>query len=266
MPSDARAGRPGPVGRLVVAGPTKPIRGVTIRAATQAGGYAGFGAGGSGPRRVRRAGAVRDPGHRRGDDDPASRSTTPSGGTTLRNCAAEPDPGAGGPDDRGRRSRCSPTVPRFQGVVREKGTERPIAGDRGDLGPSSSTAHPVAVTDASGTFRGFVGRRGDHRRARADPRARSRTSCPVEPGGGGSRGPAAPRRRRGRRSSPIELRRGVDVPGTVAGGGRQAGRRRLSRGHLVRLGRARPRLCCATPTDPAAFVLHGIDPRSPSCI
>ena len=59
-----------------------------------------LGAGGCGSRRVRRAGAIRDPGHRRGDDDPGA-GVRPRAGHDVPQLAAEPDPGPRGPDDRG---------------------------------------------------------------------------------------------------------------------------------------------------------------------
>ena len=92
-----------PVGRIqgrLVSPHGEPIRGVTIRATTQVGGYAGSGQGGVARVACDEQGRFVIPAIAAGmmTLEPGVR---PRAGHDVPQLAAEPDPGPGGPDDRG---------------------------------------------------------------------------------------------------------------------------------------------------------------------
>ena len=74
--------------------------GATVRATSQVGGYNASGQGGLCPRGLRRAGAIRDPGHRRGDGHARPR-IRPGGGLRPARRGAHATPLEGRPDGRG---------------------------------------------------------------------------------------------------------------------------------------------------------------------
>jgi protocatechuate 3,4-dioxygenase beta subunit len=147
----ARVGRV--AGRLVAAG-NEPIRGVTVRADTRVDGYAGSGQGGFA--------------HVACDEQ--GRFDIPAIAAGMMNLRIEYDPEQGTmlrnwPLSRilvraGRTTEVAiplhPTV-KVQGMVRERGTERPIAG-AAVMWNGFFDGRVVAVADASGMFRGFVAR------------------------------------------------------------------------------------------------------------
>ena len=103
-----------------------------------------------------------------------------------------------------------PTV-KVQGLVREKGTGRPIAG-AAVIWNDLFDGHPVAVTDASGTFRGFVAREETF----AVPyliRVPGPFFMPAD--GAQARQDLPPRGVDEATLEPTELPRGVEVRGTV---------------------------------------------------
>ena len=179
-----------PVGRIqgrLVSPHGEPIRGVTIRATSQVGGYPGSGQGG-----VARAAC-----------DEQGRFVIPAIAAGMMTLEPEYDPERGSvlrnwPLSRilvraGRTTELMipmhPTV-KVQGLVREKGTGRPIAG-AAVMWYGLFDGYPVADTDASGAFRGFIAREEIFAVPSPDPRAEPVLHARRR--GAGAAGPAAAR-------------------------------------------------------------------------
>jgi protocatechuate 3,4-dioxygenase beta subunit len=244
-----------PVGRLVgrfVASGDEPFRGVTVRATSQVGGYDGSGQGGSAVVACDERGRFEIPAIAAGSVT-LDLEFDPEKGTILR-----PWPISKILVRAGRTTEVAiplhPTV-KVQSLVREKKTERPIAGVT-VLWNSFFDGPNMSVSGAKGMFRGFL-QREDILAMPYPIGIPSPFFTSID--WTDARQDLPPRGVDEQTLAPFELSRGVDVSGTVVDEHGQP----VAGAAVEGIGTASIAWAQLTRSDRASrFVLHGINPRA----